>query len=222
MRCLEVGAGSGSITRWMAGQVGDAGRVVAVDIDTRNLDELDLANVEVRNLDITQSELETDTYDVWHCRLLLMHLWDRAAALEKMVRSLRPGGWLLAEEADNSCARAVEDTHPLAEAFTSIFHRWSDYMRTAKIMDTGIGRSLPASWNRPGWSTLITRDSVASAAGGDPMALLWIQSIEYTDTRLLAEGILSETDIATLRQAYEDPTFAFRNPFMQTAWGKKP
>ena len=222
MRCLEVGAGSGSIASWMAEQVGNTGHVVAVDIDTHHLDELGLANVEVRNLDITQGDVETASYDVAHCRLLLTNLPDPASALETMVRSLRPGGWLLAEEVDNSCAEAVDDTHPLAEAFTSLFHRWSDYMRTAKIMDTRIGRSLPALLQSAGLVNVENEGFSRICRGGDPMALLWINSMEYTDARLLAEGVLSETDIATLRQAYKDPTFAFRNPFMQAAWGQKP
>jgi len=34
-RCLAVGAGSGSIARWMADQVRSSGRVLAVDLDPR-------------------------------------------------------------------------------------------------------------------------------------------------------------------------------------------
>ena len=33
-RCLEIGAGSGSIARWLAGVVGPAGHVLALDLDT--------------------------------------------------------------------------------------------------------------------------------------------------------------------------------------------
>jgi 2-polyprenyl-3-methyl-5-hydroxy-6-metoxy-1,4-benzoquinol methylase len=221
--CLEVGAGSGSIARWMAGQVGDTGRVVAVDIDTQHLNDLGtLPNVEVRNLDITQSELEPDSYDVAHCRLLLTNVSDPAAALAQMVRSLRPGGWLLTEEVDNSCARAVDDSHPLAEAWTSLFHRWSDYMREAGIIDTAIGRSLPSLLESAGLVNVENEGFSRICRGGDPMALIWVQSMEYTNPRLLSEGVLSEADVETLRKAYLDPTFAFRNPFMQTAWGKKP
>jgi hypothetical protein len=33
-RCLEIGAGGGSIARWMAGQVGASGRVLALDLDS--------------------------------------------------------------------------------------------------------------------------------------------------------------------------------------------
>ena len=32
-RCLEVGAGAGSIAQWMATMVGESGKVVAVDLD---------------------------------------------------------------------------------------------------------------------------------------------------------------------------------------------
>lgn len=34
-RCLDVGAGGGSISRWLRDQVGPDGEVVAVDLDTR-------------------------------------------------------------------------------------------------------------------------------------------------------------------------------------------
>jgi tRNA A58 N-methylase Trm61 len=34
-RCLEVGAGAGSMTRWLAAAVGESGKVVAVDLDIR-------------------------------------------------------------------------------------------------------------------------------------------------------------------------------------------
>src|ERR1700676_1405344 len=33
--CLEAGAGGGSITEWLCKRVGDQGRVLATDIDTR-------------------------------------------------------------------------------------------------------------------------------------------------------------------------------------------
>src|SRR5215212_3622133 len=47
-KCLEVGAGGGGVARWLAERVGEAGRVVATDINTRFLDSINLPNVEVR------------------------------------------------------------------------------------------------------------------------------------------------------------------------------
>lgn len=46
-RCLEVGAGRGSMAVWLAEQVGPKGHVVATDIDTRYLARLDVPNLEV-------------------------------------------------------------------------------------------------------------------------------------------------------------------------------
>src|SRR5438093_11116540 len=43
-RCLEVGAGHGSIARWLASQVAPSGSVVALDLETSLLSELDEPN----------------------------------------------------------------------------------------------------------------------------------------------------------------------------------
>ena len=45
--CLEVGAGHGGMARWLAATVGDQGRVMATDIDTRFLVDMP-TNVIVR------------------------------------------------------------------------------------------------------------------------------------------------------------------------------
>ena len=40
------------------------------------------------------------TFDLVHARLVLVHVPDRAPALATMAAALRPGGWLLVEDAD--------------------------------------------------------------------------------------------------------------------------
>ena len=39
-RCLDAGAGAGSVARWLARQTGPAGQVMAADLDTRFLEPL--------------------------------------------------------------------------------------------------------------------------------------------------------------------------------------
>ncbi|HET8806099.1 MAG TPA: hypothetical protein VFM47_06500, partial [Gaiellales bacterium] len=56
-RCLEVGAGRGSMAVWMAEQVGPSGQVVATDIDTRYLASLDVPNLEVIRHSILEDSL---------------------------------------------------------------------------------------------------------------------------------------------------------------------
>jgi SAM-dependent methyltransferase len=98
-RCLDVGAGAGSVTRWLSTRVGGSGQVVAADLNPRFLDDV-AANVEVRRFDVTSDELEPAAFDLVHVRLLLMHLADPAAALRRMVGALKPGGWLVTTEGD--------------------------------------------------------------------------------------------------------------------------
>ncbi|MGH2597836.1 MAG: class I SAM-dependent methyltransferase, partial [Dehalococcoidia bacterium] len=121
-RCLEVGAGGGSIASWLCTRVGPSGHVVAVDIDTRFLADIDAPNLEVREQDIVDLELPERSVDLVHMRLVLLHLTEqrRAEALRRLVAALKPGGWLLAEEMDFVSA-AADPTYDAAA--TTLFHR---------------------------------------------------------------------------------------------------
>src|SRR5947209_15306482 len=63
-RCLDVGAGAGSIARWFAERVGPTGRVVAADLNTRFLEEIRLANIEIRRHDLLADDFEPQAYDL--------------------------------------------------------------------------------------------------------------------------------------------------------------
>src|SRR4030042_2136600 len=73
-KCLEVGAGAGSIAKWLAGKVGKTGKVVATDINLRFLSKIKLPNLEIRRHNILNDPLEADFYDLVHCRATLSHL----------------------------------------------------------------------------------------------------------------------------------------------------
>lgn len=102
-RCWEVGAGGRSVPEWLASRVGLGGRVLATDIDVSWLTDGHEAappSYEVRRHDIGTDPMVEESFDLVHARLVLVHVPQRAAALRTLVRSLRPGGWLLLEDAD--------------------------------------------------------------------------------------------------------------------------
>jgi SAM-dependent methyltransferase len=99
-RCLEVGAGGGSIARWLAERVAPTGRVVATDINTRDLDVGRHVELEVRQHDIVNDALEESSFDLVHARLVLEHLPQRDQVFLKLASALRPGGWLVIEDTD--------------------------------------------------------------------------------------------------------------------------
>ncbi|MGH9383806.1 MAG: class I SAM-dependent methyltransferase [Vicinamibacterales bacterium] len=111
-RCLLVAAGRGSIARRLIELVGPTGHIVATDRDVRFLREAKLPAVEIREHDILRDPLETGQFDLVHCRCLLMHVSEPNRVLERMTAALKPGGWLFAEEPDDTGAGPVNSSHP--------------------------------------------------------------------------------------------------------------
>lgn len=96
-RCLEVGAGGGSLLQWMTDR---GASVLAVDIDTRFIESLASDTIEVRRLDIRTDELPQGEFDLVHSRLVLEHLPDRRQIIDRLAATLRPGGWMVIEDLD--------------------------------------------------------------------------------------------------------------------------
>jgi SAM-dependent methyltransferase len=221
-RCLEIGAGAGSIASWLADRVGPDGHVVATDIDPRFLRDLTAANVEVRRHDITQDDLEAEAFDLVHCRSLLVHIADPEAALRRMVAALRPGGWVLVDEPDFGTMAAVDDSHPLAEAFNKTLPVRVRFLADAGIMDGYLGKSLPSLMTSIGLVEVGNEGTVTVARGSDPASQNWMKVWARLDDFLLAEGALDQRDVADTRRALQDPSFWYRNSLVLGAWGQRP
>jgi SAM-dependent methyltransferase len=99
-RCLEIGGGRGSITRWLSDVVGPTGRVIATDLQTGFLTEIDAPNVEVVRHDIRTGTFPPGSFDLIHTRAVLMHISPGVDVLRRMVTWLAPGGWMVLEEPD--------------------------------------------------------------------------------------------------------------------------
>src|SRR5262249_6359478 len=99
-RCLEVGAGAGSIATWLSETVQPSGHVVAVDLNARFLSAIDAPNLDVLEADIRAAPLRTASFDLAHARFVLIHVPQWREALAAMLAALKPGGWLVLEEPD--------------------------------------------------------------------------------------------------------------------------
>ena len=109
-RCLELGAGGGSIASWLATQVGSAGRVVATDLDVSRFGTPLLDRLEVRRLDLVTDALPVGPWDLIHERLVLQHVPARLEVLDRMVAALAPGGWIVLEDFDTAEVRTTTAT----------------------------------------------------------------------------------------------------------------
>jgi ubiquinone/menaquinone biosynthesis C-methylase UbiE len=103
---LDVGSGTGDLTRPLAALVGPAGRVVGVDYSQTMVDEAQRraaeegSPVEFIQGDIHSLPFEEAEFDVVQVRLVFQHLRDPHPALAELVRVLKPGGRLAILEQD--------------------------------------------------------------------------------------------------------------------------
>ncbi len=197
--CLEVGAGRGSITRWLCGEVGASGHVTALDLDTSLLTWLVSRNLEVIDGDVLQIELPLQSFDLIHARLVLMHIPERRRALERMISWLRHGGWLVVEEFDWMAIQADRDPDRAA-----IFRAYRDALPT---MDFQCGRALLDELNSAGLLDTTADMSVDVVHGGTPRAR-WDQlSLLALMDQVLDAGTATVEEIDAHISKLSDPRY---------------
>jgi SAM-dependent methyltransferase len=221
-RCLEVGAGAGSVVRWLSQRVGSAGSVVAADVDVRFLGDLSAQNVEVRLSDITEDPIEAAHYDLVHARSVLTHLRDPMAALRRMSAAIRPGGWLVIEDTDNGTVEAADAAHPFAPAFDRCAEARIAFLLAGQVMDLRYGRTLPVHAEELELTDVGNEAVTSVGRGGSAMSQLMIRSFEPIDNAMVANGVVGQPEASDALRAFEDPAFLYRGGLVVCVWGRKP
>lgn len=222
-RCLEVGAGRGSVARWMAERVGSSGHVVAADIDPRFLTAQDLPCLEIRAHDVLEGDFEPEHYDVVHCRALLLHLSSPELAIRRMAAAVRPGGWLFMEEGDFGAWGAADPEYPGAAAFDRATRAVWDTLHRLGVMDVRFGRRLSTLVDQLHWTDADHEARLRVSHGGDAVGRFWAVTFSTMRASPLvdAAAVTREELDATLR-LLDDPDFGFLGPIPFSAWCKKP
>lgn len=221
-RCLEVGAGGGSIAAWLARRVGLAGYVLATDLDTRFIDVLDAPNLESRRHDIDADPLPEGAFDLVHVRLVLAHLSARGEALRRMVAALRPGGWLLAEEMDFVSAVPDATSDPATTALVARAVAAHHRVLAGHCFDPFYGRSVASDLQAHGLVEIGTEGRLTNWRGGSPAAAAWRLTFVQLREELLADGDITLGEHAALLARFDDPGFAFMSQVILAAWGQSP
>jgi SAM-dependent methyltransferase len=219
-RCLEVGAGGGSIAAWLAERVGPRGHVLATDLDPRFLAPLAAPTLEIRRHDLAAEDLPAGRFDLVHARLLLMHLPDPARALARLAAALRPGGWLLVEEQD--FASRVPDPAAVDAALVARCEQaWERHVR-ARGMDPTYGRRLYGAVRARGLGELGAEGRVRVVRGGTSEARIQQLSFAQLHDGLLATGLVTAEDLARFLALHDDPAAVWLGPALISVWGRKP
>ena len=218
--CLEVGGGGGSIATWLCKRVGEQGHVLATDIEPCFLRNLSFSNLEVRRHDIRVEGLPKGEFDLAHVRLVLMHLPGRELALQRILSSLKPGGWILAEEFDALSVFPDSGVNPDEEK-VPILHACYQVL-TAHGVDLRYGRRLPHRLLASGLVNVGAEASLSLWKGQSRGTGLFRINFEDLSDPIIRSGLMSPAEFEAALRRFDEPDFRMLSPTMWSAWGRVP
>lgn len=219
-RCLEVGAGGGSVVRHLADRVGPTGRVLATDIEPRFLEPLrDLGNVDVARHDVAADPLPDADFDLIHARLVLVHVPERLAAIRRLVQALRPGGWLLIEDGDATSVHSCLDPQTDDERLANRVRDGIAALLAAQGVDRAFARRLPRVFRSEG---LVDIAGDAYLPISHDVRLLERANVLQLQDAFLQQGLLTKDDLEHFVGMLDDPTLLLAGIHLLSTWGRKP
>ena len=231
-RILDLGCGTGQLTRRMAALAGTSGHVVGIDRSLEQLDQarrqsIDAEHIEYRVGDVTALELadsEWGSFDVAHTRFLLEHLPDPLAVVRTMVRAVKPGGRIVLEDEDHEILRLW----PEPDGFTQIWGTYIESYRRAGN-DPQVGLRLIELLRQAGAEPRRNAGVWFGCAAGDPMFETWVANLlgvlNGARADILGVGLIHESRLdATIEsvRAWGRRKDAASWYFMAWAEGRRP
>jgi SAM-dependent methyltransferase len=218
-RCLEVGAGGGSVAFWLASQVGPDGEVVATDLETDflNAEASHHRCLKVLRHDITAEDLPGG-FDVVHARWLTGWLPDKRQVLDRMAKSLRPGGMLLVEEPDWVTIFGAAQL-PVLRKVTLASMR---YLESTCAVETEYGRRLLDDLDSIGLVDVGAEGRAAIVRGGSAPAAHFLRlTLEKLRAGVLATREITQQEFNDAVAALEDAAVSIMMPMTVAAWGRQ-
>ncbi|MCW2542386.1 MAG: SAM-dependent methyltransferase [Frankiales bacterium] len=213
-RCLEIGPGLGTLSRWMLDE-GGAVSVTVLDRDTRLL--TDLQGVEVIQADIRQYEFGAAQYDLIVARNVLVHLRDREAVIDVLVKHLAPGGWLLI--GDLADFVTVDTPHTFWRASTAAL--WQ-VLRDRIGTEVQWAREFPTPLLNRGFEQVDVDINLPALRGGSALARFWQLTYGQLLEDLPHTGLVRREQVLEALAALRDPDFWDLSLGLLTMWGRKP
>lgn len=214
--CLDVGTGGGTVAAWLAGRVGRAGTVLATD---RVLPAA-VRGVTPLLHDITRDPLPDNAFDLIVARLVLRHLPARDEVLARLVRALKPGGWLQVDEFDTTYQPCLTAPSPDGAALYQRFLRARDAVMTAVGVDGAYGRRVAAAMVSAGLVDVDASPTVEVWRAGSPGLALLAGITHQLRAQLVAVG-MTDADLVDVRALLAHEDFSASSSVFYSVQGRR-
>jgi SAM-dependent methyltransferase len=221
MSLFEAGPGAGGLLGWMLKGVGDAGKVTAIDLETRFFDQIIHPNLKVIKGDLSQVELGEGKYDLIHERYVLMHNPGFQEILRKMTVALKPGGWILLEDADFSEVRLETQDHEMAKSFDDL-REAIKRLFSKKGNDYFFGGKLHDVLSQLGFGNIQKEVYAPLENGGKGTAEVMRLSTLQLWNQYLQTGAVTEAGLQNYVNIASDPEQKAVFYSTVSVWGQKP
>jgi len=219
-RCLELGAGSGSIAAWMAARVGSEGQVVATDLDVSRLLDHSLDQLEVRRLDLVTDPMPVGPWDLIHERLVLQHVPARLDVLDRMVAALAPGGWIVVEDFDTAEVRTTDRDGPDHDLIVRVAVAFNGLLASRGGVSSFAANARRELIDR-GLVETGSSGHVSMASGGAGFARVVAANTRQVRAQLEASG-LTPAELDRFLRVIDDPATLVGSPVLISTWGRRP
>lgn len=214
-RCLDVGAGGGSVAHWLAGR---EATVLATDVQPDHVRPA--PRLTVLRHDVVCDPLPDAAFDLVHVRLVLRHLPERDAVLRKLVAALKPGGWLQVDEFDNSYSPVLLAPDRGAAELYETFLAVKESVFEAYGVDGSWGRKAAGAMVGAGLVDVDPRVVVHPWRAGSPGVRLLAHTTHMLRDKLVEAG-MSDPQLAAVREVLADERFLATSPVVYSVHGRR-
>ncbi len=224
-RCLELGAGNGSVAVWLAEQVRPDGSVIAIDIEPQHVPAAE--RLTVLRQDLSRDPLPSGPFDLIHARMVLPFLANRYELVRQLCTMLAPGGTILIEDLDarpmdvgDEVLHVPADTPEIADLWNRYRTLMADIFTTAGT-DGEFAASLPGVFHDAGLVDVASVRYGKSWRGGEPGAWWNTGALQQFRSRL-ADRDFGEAEVDALLAALANPDFQISGRVICSTSGHAP
>lgn len=204
---LDVGCGSGSMTKGIVEHVGNDGLVIGIDVSDQLISQAQQNFQGIKNLRFQVADINTYAYengfDVISSARVLQWVANPREILHKMKSLLKPGGCITILDYNHEKIQFTPDVPPLVKKFYASFLSW----RKDAGMDNAIADHLEKMFEEIGIRSIHIEDhSETSQKGSDSFIDeigIWKKVAETRGKQLVTDGYMTEANRQSTIEEYQ-------------------